>query len=58
MVDRLLSVAEAARELGGVSVWTIYSWCSQGRLARTKVGSRTMIRESELRRVIQDEAPD
>jgi excisionase family DNA binding protein len=49
-----MSVEEAARRLGGVSKWTIYAWLSQGRLQRTKVGGRTMIRESELEKVIQD----
>lgn len=52
--DVLLSVAEAAKRLGGISKWTIHSWLSKGRLQRTKVGSRTMIRESELARVIDD----
>jgi excisionase family DNA binding protein len=52
--DELLSVAEAARRLGGISKWTIHAWFSAGKLQRTKVGGRTMIRESELARVIQD----
>jgi excisionase family DNA binding protein len=51
-MDRLLSVAQAAERLGGISTFTIFSWCSKGRLQRTKVGSRTMIRESELERFI------
>ena len=53
-MDQLLSLSEAARRLGGVSVWTIRAWLTQGRLRRTKVGSRTMIRESELLKVMQD----
>jgi excisionase family DNA binding protein len=53
-VDALLSVEEAARRLGGISKWTLHAWLSQGRLQRTKVGSRTMIRESELQKVIDD----
>jgi excisionase family DNA binding protein len=55
-MDALLSVEEAARRLGGVSKWTIHAWLAKGKLRRTKVGSRTMIRESELQRVIHDEA--
>ena len=47
-LERLLSVEEAARALGGISKWTIHAWPSQGRMQRTKVGGRTMIRESEL----------
>ena len=53
-MDVLVSVEEAAKLLGGLSKWTIYAWLSQGRLRRVKVGSRTMIRESELQKVIQD----
>ena len=52
--DQLLSVVETARRLGGLSKWTIHAWLSQGRLQRTKVGGRTMIRESELAKVIED----
>jgi excisionase family DNA binding protein len=53
-LDTLLSVEEAARRLGGLSKYTIHAWLSAGKLRRTKVGSRTMIRESELQRVIED----
>lgn len=52
--DALLSVTEAAKRLGGISRWTVHAWLSKGRLQRTKVGGRTMIRESELERVIED----
>lgn len=52
-LDRLYSVSEAAKLLGGISKWTIHAWLSQGRLQRTKVGGRTMIRESELAKVIE-----
>ncbi len=48
MTQALLSVEETARRLGGVSVWTIYSWLSKGRLRKTKVGSRVMVAESDL----------
>jgi hypothetical protein len=34
--------------------WTMHSWLSKGKLQRTKVGGRTMIRESELQKVIED----
>jgi excisionase family DNA binding protein len=53
-MEKLLSVTEAAQRLGGISKWTVHAWLSQGRLQRTKVGGRTMIRESELAKVIQD----
>jgi excisionase family DNA binding protein len=53
--DALLSVEETARRLGGISKWTVHQWLSQGKLRRSKVGRRTMIRESELARVIREE---
>jgi excisionase family DNA binding protein len=53
-LERLLSVEETAKALGGISKWTVHAWLSQGKLQRTKVGGRTMIRESELGRVIED----
>lgn len=53
-MDNLISVEEAAKRLGGLSKWTIHGWLSKGKLQRTKVGGRTMIRESELERVIED----
>ena len=54
-VETLISVDEAAKRLGGISKWTVHAWLSQGKLRRTKVGGRTMIRESELAKVIQDD---
>jgi excisionase family DNA binding protein len=53
-VENLLSVEEVARRLGGLSKFTVHAWLSQGKLQRTKVGGRTMIRESELQKVIED----
>jgi len=52
--DELMSVQEAAKRLGGISKWTVYAWLSQGRLQRTKVGSRTMIRQSQLLRILKE----
>jgi len=51
--DRLFSVKDAAIYLGGISAYTVNAWLSQGRLPRTKIGNRTMIRESELQRFIE-----
>ncbi len=53
-MDALVSIDEAARRLGGLSKYTINAWLSTGKLKRSKVGSRTMIRESELERIIED----
>lgn len=54
MEDRLLSVKDAAAYLGGISPYTVHAWLSQGKLRRSKVGGRTMVRVSELQRVIED----
>jgi excisionase family DNA binding protein len=51
--DTLHSVDEAARRLGGLSKYTIHAWLSNGKLRRTKVGSRTMIRESDLQAFVE-----
>ncbi len=51
-MERLYSIASAAEALGGVSRKTVETWLSRGRLRRTKVGRRTMIRASELQRFL------
>jgi excisionase family DNA binding protein len=50
--DRLFSVKDAAAYLGGISAYTVAAWLSQGRLRRVKLGTRTMVRLSELERFI------
>lgn len=50
-MEKLYPVEGAAETLG-VSKWTIHAWLAQGRLRRTKVGARTMIRESDLQAFI------
>ncbi len=58
MTKLLLSVDEAANRLGGVSKWSIYSWLGQGRLKKTKVGSRVMIAECDLQNFIAECNPE
>ena len=53
-MDPLYSIKEAALALGGISPWTVYAWTSKGKLRKVKIGSRTMIAESELRRFIKE----
>lgn len=50
--DELLNVKEFAKYAGGISPWTVTAWLSHGKLVRTKIGGRTMIRRSELQRVL------
>ena len=53
MIEKLYSVKESASALGNVSPWTVYAWISQGKLRKIKIGSRTMVAESELKRFIE-----
>ena len=55
--DPLHSIASGAKFLGGISQWTLYAWLSQGKLPRVKVGRRTMVRESELVKLIHEKEP-
>lgn len=49
---KLYSVEDAAVFLGGISKWTVHAWLAKGKLRRTKVGARTMIRECDLQAFI------
>ena len=53
-MDQLFSVEQAAARLGGISKWTIHAWLAKGKLRRTKVGRRTMIRESDLQAFLDE----
>ena len=53
MTDKLHSVESAAEFLGGISPWTIRQYLTRGKLTRVKVGARTMIRESDLLKLIR-----
>ena len=52
-MERYFSVHDAARMLGGVSIWTVRAWLSQGRLQRTKIGRRTMVSETALENFVR-----
>jgi excisionase family DNA binding protein len=54
MDDPLRSIEVARHRLGGVSKWSLYAWLASGKLKKTKVGRRVMIRESELQRFIRE----
>lgn len=49
---KLYSVEDAAAFLGGVSKFSIYAWVNQGRLKKTKVGTRVMISERDLQNFV------
>jgi len=51
-MEALLSVKEFAGRLR-VSHWTVHSWLSKGLIVRVKAGSRTLIPESELEKIVR-----
>ena len=53
--DPLLPIPDVARFLGGVSIYTVNAWLSQGRILRSKLGARTFVKLSECKRFIADE---
>ena len=54
-MDKLFSIERAAQLLGGISHWTVRCWLRDRKLRRTKVGARTMVAESELRRFLREQ---
>lgn len=52
--DKLYSIEGAAEYLGGISPWTVRAWLRDGVLRKVKVGSRTMIKASELKRMVRE----
>jgi excisionase family DNA binding protein len=52
-MENLYSIEEAANKLR-ISKWTLACWLSSGRIERTKCGGRTLIRESQLEKLLQD----
>jgi Helix-turn-helix domain len=55
--DKLYSPKAAKEFLHLKSHLTIYKWLSQKKMQRTKIGGKTLIRESELLKLIVDGAP-
>jgi excisionase family DNA binding protein len=53
-LEKLYSVKEAADELR-ISPWTVWGKLKNGDIVRSKVGGRTVIRESELQKLIVDQ---
>lgn len=52
-MDKLISVSKTA-EILGISPWTIRAWIAQGKLGSAKLGSRRLVPESEIERLIGD----
>jgi excisionase family DNA binding protein len=52
-VDQLYSI-EAAAELLSLSPWTLRAWITQKRIGSVKLGSRRLIAQSEIKRLIRE----
>lgn len=52
-VEKVYSIPQAA-EITTLSKWTLWKYLTEGRITRTKIGGRTVIRESELLKLIKD----
>jgi excisionase family DNA binding protein len=50
-LEKLLSIEGAATILS-VSPWTVRSWITQGKLGSAKLGSRRLVPESEVEKLI------
>ena len=50
--ERLLSVQEAGERLG-LSSWTIRRWINLAKIIPVRLGSRVLVEESELQRIIE-----
>lgn len=48
MSEKLLTLDEVCRKLGGVKPWTIRCWVSQRKIPYTKVGSLTRFPEAHI----------
>lgn len=51
--ERLLTLEEVCRKLGGVRPWTIRGWVSQKRIPYTKVGRLTRFPERRINEWIE-----
>lgn len=51
--DRLVSIQDAAKVLA-VSHWTLRAWITQGKISSAKLGTRRLIPESEINRLLTE----
>lgn len=51
--DRLVSIKDAAAILA-ISPWTVRAWVTQGRITSAKLGTRRLIPESEINRLLAE----
>lgn len=51
---RLHSLEDAARSLGGISVWTLRKHVSRGAISVVRLGKRVFVAEAELSRICRE----
>ena len=49
--DRLINIRDAAAILG-ISPWTVRAWIVQGKINSAKLGTRRLVPESEVKRLL------
>ncbi|MFL6212044.1 MAG: helix-turn-helix domain-containing protein [Pyrinomonadaceae bacterium] len=51
--DRLVNIKDAA-EILAISPWTVRAWIAQSKITSAKMGTRRLIPESEIKRLLAD----
>jgi hypothetical protein len=55
--DRLFSLPEASRELGGISTWSLRKHIYQGNISPIRLGRRVTLSSREIARIRRDGLP-
>jgi excisionase family DNA binding protein len=56
-MEQLLSIERTAEVLA-ISPWTVRAWIQQGKLGSAKLGSRRLVPQSEIDKLINDSRVD
>lgn len=51
--DHLNSLQTASERLG-LSIWTLRAWAAGGRIATIKLGTRVLVAEDEIERIVRE----
>jgi len=55
--DKLHNLPEAARLLGGISIWTLRRWIALGDVIVVRLGRRVFLRTEEIERIRREGLP-
>jgi hypothetical protein len=53
----LFSLADAAQQLGGISIWTLRKHVFQGNVSVVRIGRRVLMTSEELQRIKREGLP-